>query len=380
MLSKNNLFKVALISAVFICFNFLISFFSSSLIKDPGSFPYKSMLNQYNMPHFITSFANFDGAHYIRIAEIGYYNFEQAFFPLYPILIRLLAFFTGDNYLINGILISVFFFFLGLLFFYKYLNLIVKDKKAILWIIFFLLTFPSSFFFQSVYSEGLFFFLISASLFFFETKKYFLAGFLGIFSSLTRISGIFLFFPFLISILRNKKYSLLALSLLPFIGLVIYSLYLQMNFKDWLLFYHAQSFFGANRTSAQIIFLPQIFYRYLHIFVTGPITVAYFISVIEFFIFNFVFWILIIELYKIIKNRLFFSSRLGLNLFSLSTILLPTLTGTFSSIPRYSLFALSFFLIIGELKNTYLKISIGIIFITLRVIMLALFSQGYFVG
>lgn len=380
MFLKNNLLKITLVSAVFVCFNFLISFFSSSVIKTPGSFPYKAMLSQYKLPDFVTSFANFDGAHYIRIAEIGYHNFEQAFFPLYPILIWLLSFFIGKNYLINGIVLSVFFFSFGLLFFYKYLSLIIKSRKSVLWAIVFLMVFPTSFFFLSVYTESLFFFLVSVSLYFLEKKRYVSAAVFGIFSSLSRLTGVFLIVPFLAASIKHKNYKLLILSFFPIAGLSAYSLYLYFRFGDGLLFYHAQALFGANRSSTQIIFLPQIFYRYLRIFISGQISTAYFVSIIEFFIFNFVFWVLIFDFYKLVKNKLFSSSRLGLNLFSLSTILLPTLTGTFSSIPRYSLFSLSFFLIIGELKNTYLKISIGIIFVTLHIIMLALFSQGYFVG
>lgn len=379
MHSKNKLLKIYLLAAAFLSFNFLISFLSPLLIKNSSSFPYKQMLNQFHLPFFITSFANFDGAHYIRIAEIGYHNYEQAFFPLYPLTMHLLSFILGKNYLINGMLISIAFFFLGILFFYKYLNLIIKDKNSILWIMFFLFIFPTSFFFQSVYTEGLFFLLISLSFFLTETKRYYLGSMSGIFSSLTRISGVFLFFPILVKSFKKKKYMLLF-SLFPFAGLLVYALFLHLNFNDWLLFYHAQSLFGANRSSAQIIFLPQVFYRYLRIFVSGPITVAYFVSIIEFFIFNLFFWVLIAELYKLIKNRLFFSGRLGLNLFSLSTIILPTFTGTFSSIPRYSLMAFSFFIILGESKSTYLKIFTAVLFIALHVILLALFAQGYFVG
>ena len=32
--------------------------------------------------------ANFDGEHYLSIANIGYKGLEQAFFPIYPILIN----------------------------------------------------------------------------------------------------------------------------------------------------------------------------------------------------------------------------------------------------------------------------------------------------
>ena len=49
--------------------------------------------------------ANFDGLHYLTIAQHGYLQFKQAFFPFYPYLIRFFTKIIGD-YLVSGLLIS----------------------------------------------------------------------------------------------------------------------------------------------------------------------------------------------------------------------------------------------------------------------------------
>src|SRR3989338_7634876 len=50
--------------------------------------------------------ANFDGVHYLSIAERGYVQYEQAFFPLYPVLVRSIARTLHITYITAGEFIS----------------------------------------------------------------------------------------------------------------------------------------------------------------------------------------------------------------------------------------------------------------------------------
>ena len=69
--------------------------------------------------NFLGSFSNWDGGHYLGIAEMGYSEkFQYAFFPLYPLAIRLLNLVT-QNYLAAAVLISLISTFLGLHILYK---------------------------------------------------------------------------------------------------------------------------------------------------------------------------------------------------------------------------------------------------------------------
>src|SRR3972149_7575541 len=75
--------------------------------------------------------ANFDGVHYLSIAQNGYMRFQEAFFPLYPLLIRILAkSVLFDHYLWAGLLISHVSLFIALIIFYKLVEIEFDEKKA----------------------------------------------------------------------------------------------------------------------------------------------------------------------------------------------------------------------------------------------------------
>ena len=288
--------------------------------------------------------------------------------------------------MLSAILVSNVFFVLGLFLYKKYLEVIMfvetghapslhKHITTRVWVLIFLLLFPTSFFFGAVYTEGLFFFLCIGSLYFLKKKNYWLAGLFAALSSATRLMGIFLFVPFIfhfinLKLIKNFKLKISNLVLLsPFIGFGIYCLYLWKTVGDPFFFFHVQPVFGANR-STNIILLPQVYFRYLKIFFTANWNFQYFVSLIEFVIFSFVFIILILDLTRLATRRVKNYERLALNIFSFINLLLPTLTGTFSSIPRYSLMSISLFLFLGEMKNKYLKILIAVLFFILHVVLL----------
>ena len=372
---------------IFRIFDLLISYLSPSFISYLGFFPYKEVLRDYFLPQWIYSFANFDGIHYLLIAQNGYSQYEQAFFPLYPILIKFFSF-IFKNYLVSSLIISYVCFLTGLFVFKKYLGEILKNKKQVIWTLIFLIIFPSSFFFGAVYTESLFFLTFISSLFFFQKKKYAKSAIFAFFCSLTRLIGVFILIPFLIKILlekesvgnKIKKYFLLILS--PIIGFASYCYYLFKTTGDPFFFFNSQPAFGANRTT-EIIILPRVIFRYIKIFLTAAHDFQYYVSLFELIVFTIIFSVLIYELVNIYRKResvKYFSSRLGLNLFSLVNIVLPTLTGTFSSLPRYALFSFSFFIVLSSIKRGLVKIAVAFVFLIFHILMLALFIQGYFVS
>jgi len=386
-----NLFLILLLFLLWRTFDFLIIFFSQKIIPYLGFFPYRDQLLSFDLPSWVYSLANFDGLHYLSIARNGYAQYEQAFFPLYPILIKFLTPFFSNNQLLTGLIISNISFLLGLIVFYKYLNegMINHAPTTIL----LLLAFPTSFFFGAVYTEGLFFLLLITTLYFLKKKQYLLVCLFAFFASISRLVGVFLIIPILFHFFsQNKKtiiHHLLSITS-PFIGLGIYCFYLWKTTGDPLFFLTSQPIFGANRSS-HLIFLPQVYWRYFKIFITAAHDSRFYVSVVEFGIFSFVLIILILDLiknlgiknWKLVKNLKFEIKNydlLSLNIFSLSNIILPTLTGTLSSIPRYTLFSLSFFIYIAQIKNIFIKYLILIIFMILHIVLLGLFTQGYFVS
>src|SRR5258708_6140247 len=60
------------------------------LPNHPGFSSYKET-TALKLPYFWQVMSNFDGQHYLEIAQRGYTPLTQAFFPLYPLVIELLA-------------------------------------------------------------------------------------------------------------------------------------------------------------------------------------------------------------------------------------------------------------------------------------------------
>ena len=117
---KENKSLIKFIIALFLIWRtglFLLAFIGKKLIHLREGFLGESV------------WQNFDGVHYLSIARHGYYQFQQAFFPFYPYLIRYLTVFVKD-YLLSGLLISHLSFFIALFLFYKLVRLDFAEKVA----------------------------------------------------------------------------------------------------------------------------------------------------------------------------------------------------------------------------------------------------------
>lgn len=368
-----------------IIFHLLVIFLAERFIPYLGFFPYKETLNSYNLPSWLSKLASFDGLHYLSIAQKGYSQYEQAFFPFYPLLIKFLTFFT-KNPLLSGLLISNISFFFGLVFFLKYLKIIDEKIDEKIFLLLFL-TFPTSFFFNVVYTEGLFFLLFSLSLYFLKKENYPLFMITSALTSLTRLIGIFLVIHLFFHFFKKKEKKLIYFFLIfsPLIGFFLYSFYLFKTTGDPLFFFSAQPAFGANR-STNLIFFPQVAFRYLKIFFTASLNFQFYLALFEFVIFFLIFFVLIFDFFKQLNIQKNFKIKiknfdlLSINIFSFVNLLLPSLTGTFSSIPRYALFSLSFFLYLAKIKSVFWRYFFLVSFTLFHLVLFGFFIQGYFVS
>lgn len=387
--------NLLVIFILFLLIDLLIKYISPHFIQFYSRFSYLYS----NLPKTLQSYGNFDGVHYINIAKLGYTNLDFVFLPLYPILIFSLTFVT-KNFLVSGVIVSAICFFIGLIFLVRLVHLLKLAQINISWLLIFIFLFPTSFFFTSVYSEGLFFLLCVSFFYFLFKKKYLLTAVFGFLAPLTKLIGVFLIIPYFVyTYLPNLKINLAHLKktladplkiialISPIIGLSVYSLYLFYSHKDPLSFINLHSSFGANRSN-HIILLPQIYFRYLKIFFTATFNLQYFIALVEFSFFNFALIVLILDLINILKSKLSFRAersnlvdmRFALNLFSFIVIIIPTLTGTFLSVPRFIVMALSLYLYLAETKNKSIKIALNFVFFIFHIVLLVLFTQGYFVA
>ncbi len=364
--------KIAFISILSIFLTFFLPWISQYTFPYKGFFPYKGVALQYSKS-FLSKAANFDGVHYLSIAEKGYSQYEQAFFPLYPLLIRLFGELFFGNLLLAGIFLSNLCFVLGTILLYKVFKKEFGERVAF-WSVIFLIFFPTSFYFNVVYTESLFLFLFALGLYFLQKKKSFFAFLSFYFLGLTRVIGVLASFV----ILSFRK---LLVFLAPFLGLLTYMFYLYKTTGDPLFFFTAQPSFGANR-STSFVLLPQVYFRYFKIFLKTPLNTAYFTAALEFISFTLVFFTFLFYFYKLIESlkKVGFSFESSLLIYSLVSFFLPTLTGTLSSIPRYSLLAFSLFVFLGKYLQEKAKIVLLFAFLFLRIILTLLFAQGYFIS
>lgn len=321
----------------------------------------------------ITPWANMDGVHYLSIAEHGYFQYENAFFPFYPFIIRTVSRFFHVPYLWSGLLISHLSFVIGVGVFFLLARRTVKQKatEAVCW----LLLFPTSFFFVSVYSESIFFLFSVLTIYFVEERKWVFAGVFGMFASATRLFGILLFAVVLIEYIKERRKKLIyeiGISFIP-LGLIAYMVFLTQETGDPLAFFHVQPAFGAERSGSSMILLPQVLWRYVKIIITAnPTTIQYGVAIFEFGVFLFSLWLL----WLCWKKKMRFSYIL----YSLLVIFIPTLTGTLSSFPRYFLSAFPLFFILTEIKGKSIKQFIRLIFLFGLILCTSLFIRGYFIA
>jgi hypothetical protein len=204
--------------------------------------------------------ANWDGQWYVRIAAEGYRPaFSEAFFPLYPLLVRAVRPLAG-SYVVAGTLVSWAAVALALWLLFRLVRARF-DARTAAWTVAFLSFFPTSFIFTSLYGESLFLLCSVAAFFFAERRRWALAGVAGLLAVLTRPTGLLLLVPLTLLLVEQHggrgmrgapkallKPRALWLALLP-VGLLVYAAYLQLDTGRPLAFLDAQRHWGRTLAS-----------------------------------------------------------------------------------------------------------------------------------
>ena len=198
----------------------LISLIPTLLIWAPFFFRLKSFWN-IPLPQsgMATIVANYDGPLFLVVAKTLYdpelikqsfafplpTEYYAAHFPLYPLLVRFLAWVMGYPYAMLSV--TIFTSVLALYFFYKFILQYI-DKKYAFWTVFVFAILPARWLIvRSVGSaEPLFIASLIASIYYFQQKKYWWAGIWGAAAQLTKSPGILLFVTyFLVLSVPNMK-------------------------------------------------------------------------------------------------------------------------------------------------------------------------------
>ncbi len=335
-----------------------------------------------NIPYLFSVWANFDGLHYLEIADRGYFYLEQGFFPLYPLFIHFFFKLSNIPYLYSVLIVSHLVFILSLVVFGK---LLVKDKmaKGFSLLLLIVLLFPTSFFYGAVYNDSLFLLFSSLCLFYGRQKSWILAGTMGCLATLTRLNGLALLIYLLCEYLTSgnnlkklfnlkkiRQTKIFAILLIP-LAFFLYLVFIQTKFGDWQLLFKSMTVWSQDK----MVLPPQVIFRYLKILFFGPAsTIIYWVAAAEFAFVLFYFLALVYSWKKI---------RFSYFVFMAVSFLIPSLTGTFAGMPRYGLHLYPFFLtllIFLEKQKIVVRVLYFFLSLILLGIFVSLFTRGYFVA
>jgi hypothetical protein len=313
-------------------------------------------------PGSLNYWAHWDGAWYSEIATEGYAErapTSTAFFPLYPMLMRL-GIVLGDEPALWGILISLLATLISLFFLYRIAENLYGTRAARAATLA-LAFFPTAFFLNAVYTEALFL-ALSAGAFWAARVHHnlLLAGLLGALAAATRSLGLILLVPLLFEWLRYRREiglkGLAGIALIP-AGLLAYVAFLWGRFGDPLVSARQQDeYWGrelANpfttlekawetaREGARYLLDPELLFLS-----TSPVPTLDASNTLN-FAFLILFLILLAVGFVVLPP--------GLSLYTFFIVLLPVLTPAPSfplmSLPRFVLGAFPIFLVLGYLLS-----------------------------
>jgi len=199
----------------------------------------------------IDGWSLWDSDYYMAIALHGYTfrNVEWPsipFFPLYPLLIRLILPLCGGDAALAAALVANAAFALALLLLYQLLRLDFGEALAVRTILV-LLAFPMSLFFAASYTESLALALAVLAVWALRTQRWWLAGVAGFLLALARLPGILMAPIILVTFLDYQEWRWQRMgwealaALLPVLGLAVFMAYQWYRFATPLAFLQAQA-------------------------------------------------------------------------------------------------------------------------------------------
>lgn len=330
--------------------------------------------------------ARWDSGWYISIAQNGYFFNEHAnssvvFFPLYPLLIRSLCALTRLNPVISGETISLFALIGALIVLHKLVRIDFNRAVANRTLLF-LLIFPTSFFFASVYTESLFLLLAVCGFYAARKQQWVLAGVCGFAASLTRFAGVLVVVGIAVEYLQQHEFSLkkiraqaqgsikqLLFILGGFLGIGACMAYLHFKFGNALLF------FTAQRTFDRWFEWPWVTLKsYLGLLLHPALQSSelYFSRALE---------LASVIGFGALVYVVFKKLRISYAVFALGAYLLPLFSNSFQSMQRYVIVLFPCFIMLALLaKQPWLDRAILVFSTFLLVCSLVLFTQWHWAG
>jgi hypothetical protein len=190
----------------------------------------------------ITAWERADAQWYLRIASQGYRSDDGsgAFFPLYPLLTRVVGVVTGGHWLLAAYLVSNIAVVVALVLLYRLTALELSDAHARR-VVVYACVFPTGFFLFAPYTESLFLALSVGCLYAARRRVWWLAAVLGVLAAATRSPGFLLAPALLVEAVIQRRDDpsvrrllgrLAAAAAVP-LGLLGYLAYWQIAHDNW---------------------------------------------------------------------------------------------------------------------------------------------------
>ena len=227
-----NILSIGLASRFIVYFSAVVGYYTIG-VREPVP---NEGLWDLGLP-LVNLFSRWDAGHYINIA-LNWYSIGPkgptevwAFFPLYPIIMRI----TGvplanlvspfQAVALGGFLISDILFSVLIFYFYRLSEIVLKDSGLALLSTTVFSLWPGSLFYSCVYPECLFMTLIVTALYFIEKDRTSAAMILGFLAGWARPTGFLIFVPFIYKAIEKRSWYIVLQSIIVSLPYLLFSIY-----------------------------------------------------------------------------------------------------------------------------------------------------------
>jgi hypothetical protein len=332
--------------------------------------------------NWFQGFGAWDGGWYLSIVQNGYTSIQStAFFPFYPLMVYGIHNVTSLSLLASAFWLSNIAFLLGVVFLYK---IIVRryDNKTAMVSVSLLVTFPASLFYHVAYTESVTLLMTVLFFYFLQRGRWYSAMFSGFVATGVHDLGVVLAFPALLYLWNNRgiyskrllverffSISIIGLSLLG------YMTFLYFRFGNPIAFISAQGYWD-RKAVIPVLNIPVS----LGLLLVKPYGWNFIVMGLVNGITTLAFAVLGVMLLYDRKNRLL---ALDMKLFFLITLLLSVISGTGYGTQSYARFMCVIFpgfMVMGNvIKNRFVLVGILTVSLMVKLMLLGMFSNGYWV-
>ena len=318
--------------------------------------------------------SRWDAQHYLAIATIGYHGKDIAFFPLYPLLIRIVGNLIGDH-VVAGLIISNLAFFVALGYLYALTKKEFGDEPTAFHAVFYIAIFPTAVFFSAIYTESLFLALTVASVYYARRGNYITSGIIGALAALTRVEGVLVALPLLYEVWRGWREGqrtalfrgAIGLALVP-TGLLLYMTYLYALVGDPMAFQKIQIDWNRHLSFPWVSV-----YNTIHQIAIHPLASTTTANHLIELIFTTAFFVLMIVSFRVLRPSYAW--------YFAASLLVPMSTSSLMSMPRFELVMFPAFMLLALWgRRPVVNSTIVSLFLPLLGLFTVLFADWYWLA